>query len=430
MTKSIIELTNISKKYAIGQQQKYYSLRDTISGVIQSPFQFFKSKKAGSNGLCENEFWALKDVSFSVNPGEVVGIIGSNGAGKSTLLKILSRVTPPTAGEILLRGRVASLLEVGTGFHQELTGRENIFLNGSILGMKRWEIKRKFNNIVEFAGIDKFLDTPVKHYSSGMYMRLAFSVAAHLEPEILLVDEVLAVGDAVFQKKSMDKMKDVSTKEGRTVLLVSHNMSAIQRLCQKVILLDQGTVAKVGLPDEVIHTYLNTDHLKRFERVWELKAKAPGDDVVRLKSVRVLDKFNRPVNQIDITQPVKIEIEYWNLKPNSRPSAGFYLKNQDGFSLLSTFDFHDGKWGHKAKPVGVYKSVCLIPGNFLTDGRYYINLAVNSFGTTGVCNADCADAITFEIIDYGNKGGTRGEYKGYWPGIVRPKLEWKIAKED
>lgn len=430
MSKPIIELNNISKKYIAGKQQKYYSLRDTLMGVVRSPLQLLKSKKINSAGLYENEFWALKDVSFNINPGEVVGIIGPNGAGKSTLLKILSRVTPPSSGEIVLRGRAASLLEVGTGFHQELTGRENVFLNGSILGMKRWEIKKKFNEIVEFAGIEQFLDTPVKHYSSGMYMRLAFSVAAHLEPEILLVDEVLAVGDAVFQKKSLDKMKDVSTKEGRTVLLVSHNMSAIQRLCQKVILFDHGSVIAEGLPEKVIPIYLSPGgQSQKAEIIWESKEKAPGDETIRLKSVKILDKNNKLNGQIDITEPLKIEIQYWNLKNASITSAGFYLKTPDGYSVLSSFDFHSLKWGNKPKPAGLYKSCCNIPGNFLAEGCYSVSPVVNSFVNTSICNADC-DAITFEVVDYGKKCGVRGDYKGVWPGVIRPKLRWQIIKKN
>lgn len=248
MDKPIISVKNLSKKYVIGEKQQYYSLRDSISNVFKNPF-----KKEGNK---RDEFWALKDVSFDVNEGDVVGIIGRNGAGKSTLLKILSQITPPTTGEIRLGGRVASLLEVGTGFHQELTGRENIYLNGAILGMKRREINKKFDEIVDFAEIEKFLDTPVKHYSSGMYMRLAFAVAAHLEPEILIVDEVLAVGDTQFQKKCLGKMSEVS-KQGRTVLFVSHNMGAITQLCGKTILLDDGLLAKYGSTQKVVNSYVD-----------------------------------------------------------------------------------------------------------------------------------------------------------------------------
>jgi lipopolysaccharide transport system ATP-binding protein len=247
MNKPMITVRNLSKKYTLGERQPYYSFRDSISGFLHKPFRKEKLQK--------DEFWALRDVSFDINEGDVVGVIGRNGAGKSTLLKILSRITPPTEGEIVLRGRVASLLEVGTGFHPELTGRENIYLNGAILGMKRWEINNKFDEIVEFAEISKFLDTPVKHYSSGMYMRLAFAVAAHLEPEILLVDEVLAVGDTQFQKKCIGKMSEVS-KQGRTVLFVSHNMVMIKSLCTKCLLLKSGQIVKQGATNQVVDKYL------------------------------------------------------------------------------------------------------------------------------------------------------------------------------
>jgi lipopolysaccharide transport system ATP-binding protein len=252
----IIEVKGLSKKYQIGEQQPYLTLRDSLASLVKNPFKKIKE------GLNKDEFWALKDINFTVEPGEVVGIIGRNGAGKSTLLKILSRITPPTSGEVILRGRVGSLLEVGTGFQQELTGRENIYLNGAILGMSQIEIKRKFDEIVAFAEVDKFIDTPVKHYSSGMYMRLAFSIAAHLDPEILIVDEVLAVGDAEFQKKCLGKMDEVSKKQGKTVLFVSHNINAIRHLCKKVILIENGK-SIMGGKDVIIGQYLKNNEKNR-----------------------------------------------------------------------------------------------------------------------------------------------------------------------
>lgn len=247
----IIEVKGLSKKYQIGEQQPYLTLRDSLASLVKNPFKKIRE------GLNKDEFWALKDINFTVEPGEVVGIIGRNGAGKSTLLKILSRITPPTSGEVILRGRVGSLLEVGTGFQQELTGRENIYLNGAILGMSQIEIKHKFDEIVAFAEVEKFIDTPVKHYSSGMYMRLAFSIAAHLDPEILIVDEVLAVGDAEFQDKCLGKMNQVSKEEGRTVLFVSHNISAIQSLCSKIAILDHGGLVNFGNINEQIKNYIS-----------------------------------------------------------------------------------------------------------------------------------------------------------------------------
>lgn len=280
----IIEVNNLYKKYRIGGKQRYYSFRDTIVNLAKSPFR-------QKNKLKRSEFWALKDISFKVMPGEVIGIIGRNGAGKTTLLKILSRITPPTKGEAILRGRVASLLEVGTGFHPELTGKENIYLNGAILGMKRMEINDKFDEIVEFAEISKFLDTPVKHYSSGMYMRLAFAIAAHLEPEILLVDEVLAVGDTQFQKKCLGKMKEVS-KQGRTVLFVSHNMTAIQSLCSKAILLKEGEINYIGTAADTVKKYLTeTDYCSDKQKLeWKSpKKNYPYPEVVKIKRFYIID---------------------------------------------------------------------------------------------------------------------------------------------
>jgi len=252
--KSIIEVRQVYKKYRIGRILPYYTLRDKLAEFYRKPVNLFKKKKMNSDGLLADEFWALRDVSFEVYPGEAIGIIGRNGMGKSTLLKVLSRITPPTKGEVRLRGRVASLLEIGTGFQQELTGRENIFLNGAILGMKQKEIRNKFSEIVDFAEIEKFLDTPVKHYSSGMYTRLAFSIAAHLDPEILMVDEVLAVGDASFQKKCLGKMEN-TTWEGRTVIFVSHNMTAVKQLCAKCLLLENGKIIAFGQTAKIIHLY-------------------------------------------------------------------------------------------------------------------------------------------------------------------------------
>lgn len=263
MNKPIIEIKNIGKKYNITHQRGgYIALRDILAGILKNPFKFAKHKAKQIAGLeTKEEFWALRNVNLEINKGDIVGIIGHNGAGKSTLLKILTGITPPTEGEIIMHGRVASLLEVGTGFHPELTGRENIFLNGAILGMTKKEIVKKFDEIVSFSGVEKFLDTPVKYYSSGMHVRLAFSVAAHMEPDILLLDEVLAVGDAEFQKKCLGKMEEVTKGEGRTILFVSHNMEAIQKLCQKVILLEAGQVKAVGKTNDVLGIYLKNNPL-------------------------------------------------------------------------------------------------------------------------------------------------------------------------
>ncbi|MDP3043283.1 MAG: ABC transporter ATP-binding protein [bacterium] len=305
----IIEVKNISKKYNITHQQGgYVALRDVLTNVAKRPFAFLKHKAKQAVGKAgKEEFWALKDINFTVEKGEAIGIIGANGAGKSTLLKILTGITPPTTGEIRMQGSVASLLEVGTGFHPELTGRENIFLNGAILGMAKKEISDKFNDIVKFSGVEKFIDTPVKRYSSGMYVRLAFSVAAHMEPDILLVDEVLAVGDAEFQKKCLGKMDEVTKQAGRTILFVSHNMSAVQRLCPKTILLEKGKIKKFGKTEEVIEVYL---HTTRSNAIVEYKKPQNTDKVAFIQKIKILNKEKVPSTQIPINENLFIEIEY------------------------------------------------------------------------------------------------------------------------
>lgn len=306
----IIEVRNIGKKYDITHMRGgYVSLRDVIANVFKNPFSFVAHKAKRAVGLeKKEEFWALKGVSFNIRRGEVVGVIGANGAGKSTLLKILSQITPPTEGEIIIRGRVGSLLEVGTGFHPELTGRENIFLNGAILGMKKREIAAKFDEIVAFAGVDRFLDTPVKFYSSGMYVRLAFSVAAHMEPDILLVDEVLAVGDAEFQKKCLGKMEEITKKDGRTILFVSHNMQAVQELCKKCVLLKMGRVAMIGDTDKVIEQYL--EHARQNEVAIGKRKDRQGDGRLRVTGARLMNGAGRAAGSLTCGEDGEIVLDY------------------------------------------------------------------------------------------------------------------------
>ncbi|MEK7116759.1 MAG: ABC transporter ATP-binding protein [Patescibacteria group bacterium] len=313
MEKPIIEIRNISKKYNIAHQRGgYVALRDVLMNVLKSPFYFLKSKAKQVAGFeKKEEFWALKDVNFSVQKGEVVGIIGANGAGKSTLLKILSQITPPTEGEIILRGRVGSLLEVGTGFHPELTGRENIFLNGAILGMKKKEIAQKFDEIVEFAGIGKFLDTPVKYYSSGMYVRLAFSVAAYMEPDILIIDEVLAVGDAEFQKKCLGKMEEITKEEGRTILFVSHNMEAIRRMCSHCILLDKGKITFKGNTGDTLSAYDKSDTKLGINKGGNRKNQSRrGSGTLSFTDIKILDDLNKERNIFKTGEAVRFKMSY------------------------------------------------------------------------------------------------------------------------
>lgn len=425
MPQVVIKVEGISKKYLIGGKYHNDTLRDVVADFFSSRVTSLTDWSSESDK--EREFWALKNVTFDVRQGEVFGIIGRNGAGKSTLLKILSRITSPTAGQATISGRVTSLLEIGSGFHPELTGRENIFLNGAILGMNRQTIIKKFDEIVSFSELEKFIDTPVKRYSSGMYTRLAFAVAANLDSEILIIDEVLAVGDVIFQKKSLGKMEQVA-KAGRTVLLVSHGMASIQRLCHRVLLLDNGEVAKIGTPDTVIKSYLGHDISRRARVEWKSKELAPGDKLVRMKSVAIFDKFGKPSSKINITDSFSIEIQYWVLQPDHRPSAGIYLRTQEGLHLLSSFDFHNPEYGDKHRRVGLYSSVCQFPGNFLANGFYTITPAINYFFPVSGCNADYPDAISFEIVDNNDPNAVRRYVETGWPGIVRPKLPWTITE--
>jgi lipopolysaccharide transport system ATP-binding protein len=420
----IIKISHISKKYTINQKQQYYSFRDKIANFFHEKLIYKK------NSASDQEFWALNDISFNIYPGEVIGIIGRNGAGKSTLLKILSRITSPTTGEIRLRGRVNSLLEVGTGFHQELTGRENIYLNGAILGMRRNEIKKKFTEIVKFAEIEQFLDTPVKHYSSGMYMRLAFAIAAHLEPEIIVVDEVLAVGDTQFQKKCLGKMSEIS-KQGRTVIFVSHNMGAIQNLCSKCVLLEKGEMKFFGDTNKAIDLYLYSGGKTMAEKIWSNASKAPGDDVIRLHSVRICQKSGKTTENVDITKPIFIEVLYWNLKPGSQRVTGLHFFNDNGILLFVSYDLHNSTWRHKNLPIGLIKSTCQIPANLLAEGKIFVNVAVNTNNGIPICHAVEREAVAFKVYDPHNGKSVRGDISSQWDGLVRPLLNWnnRLVKE-
>jgi lipopolysaccharide transport system ATP-binding protein len=365
--KPIIEVKNIGKKYLISHERGgYVTLRDVMTNILKRPFAFVKTKAKRAVGLEKREeFWALRGVDFNVNKGEVIGIIGRNGAGKSTLLKILSQITPPTEGEIVLRGRVGSLLEVGTGFHPELTGRENIFLNGAILGMKRTEIAEKFDAIVEFAGIGKFLDTPVKRYSSGMYVRLAFSVAAHMEPDILIIDEVLAVGDAEFQKKCLGKMREVTQKDGRTILFVSHNLAAVQSLCTKTILLENGKVKKIGPTKEVIEAYTST------VANYVFADRGTASDAA-IESIRIIDKDKKMTSEIRLDERSYIEIEYNIRKTVASALLCLHFFTLDNTLLLMSSETDDKPRLLDYKP-GKYRALIEIPpfifnvGNFTFD---------------------------------------------------------------
>ncbi|MDD5634012.1 MAG: ABC transporter ATP-binding protein [Candidatus Omnitrophica bacterium] len=427
MNNIAIKVKNLSKQYRIGEQQtKYRTIRETLTDAVQAPFRrigkILQGHAYGAADMDET-IWALKDVSFEVKRGEVVGIIGRNGAGKSTLLKMLSRITEPTEGMAEIHGRVGSLLEVGTGFHPELTGRENIFLNGAILGMKKKEMVRKFDEMVSFAEIEKFIDTPVKFYSSGMYVRLAFAVAAHLEPEILLVDEVLAVGDAEFQKKCLGKMGDVA-KGGRTVLFVSHNMLSLKNLCNKGVLLHSGRVVMENNIDAVISKYLDKDIKHAGETSWSSPEIAPGDDRVKLKAVRVISEGN-VTGEVDISKDFWIEIDYWNLEPNKQRMVFIHIHNSMGIWIISSgnlasLTLNKDPWSYRPYPEGVFRTACKIPGCLLNDGHYNISVYIAGSGMSNVIIAK-KDVLSFSVLD---TGLMREEYTGAWPTVIRPRLEW------
>lgn len=414
--KPIVRVENLSKQYRIGAQETSYgTLRESIVDALRNPLD----RLQGKNGKRTAEtIWALKDVSFDVTPGEVVGVIGRNGAGKSTLLKVLSRITEPTTGRVELYGRVASLLEVGTGFHPELTGRENIYLNGAILGMRKAEIERKFDEIVAFAELEKFLDTPVKRYSSGMYMRLAFAVSSHLEPEILIVDEVLAVGDANFQKKCLGKLGEVAS-EGRTVLFVSHNMLAVQSLCSRVLWLDQGKIMDQGPAKQVIAQYLKTSLAEQPEQTWDHVNTAPGNDQVRIRRACVYPADGL-ADSISVKTPLTIEFEYWNLAPGAYLNLSVVISTKEGQPIFNTGSGRDPVWHSKPFPRGLFRSRFHIPGDLLNDGTHRVHLYVVKDESVVIYDID--DILVFEVEDASEQ---RSGWYGKWIGAVRPNLDWQ-----
>jgi lipopolysaccharide transport system ATP-binding protein len=327
-----------------------------------------------------------------------------------------------------LEGRVGSLLEVGTGFHPELTGRENVFMSGAVLGMRRAEIVRKFDEIVDFAGVERFLDTPVKRYSSGMQVRLGFAVAAHLEPEILLVDEVLAVGDAEFQKKCLGKMSAIG-QAGRTIVFVSHSMPAILRLCERAILLDRGGVVAQGPTQQVVRAYLESDLGRTSERRWDDPATAPGDAVAKLRTVRAVPANGGATDEIDIREPIDIEVEYWSEAPaDLRPSVNLHFYNDEGICLFVTNDWNDRAWWERPRRPGLVRATCRIPGNFLAEGRVTVRAVVSTYNPL-VIHAQEADAIAFQVVDRSEGDGVRGVYTNEWPGVVRPMLDWHVTHQ-
>ena len=417
-----IEAHELSKKYRLGEMQAAYgTLRESLSHAA--------SRLAGREHRAggKQEIWALRDVSFEVPEGQVLGVIGRNGAGKSTLLKVLTRITAPTSGRVEIRGRVGSLLEVGTGFHPELTGRENIYLNGSILGMKRREIDQRFDAMVEFSGVERFIDTPVKRYSSGMYVRLAFSVAAHLEPEIMLVDEVLSVGDAEFQRRCLGRMEELGSA-GRTVLFVSHALSAIAQLCDRALQIDGGMVVQDGAPAEVIANYLHQTHSAGVERVWPSEDAAPGDDLAKVMAVRVLPHEGMPPGIMDVRLPIGIEIVFRVLRWGKPVFPKIKVLDRESTVAFNAMDT-DERWQDPTPP-GEYAATAWIPGNLLNEGAVSGEVAICSLDFPKLeHHAAVYEAVSFEVLDPGEGDSARGGFGGQWKGVVRPLLEWTVEPD-
>ena len=416
----VISVENLGKKYIISHKG---SANTTFREMLTENAKKILKGKLFKNSSKE-EFWALRNVSFKINQGERVGIIGRNGAGKTTLLKLLSRITEPSEGRIKIKGRVASLLEVGTGFHPELTGRENIYLNGAVLGMTRSEIKKKFDDIVDFSGVEKFLDTPVKRFSSGMYVRLAFAVAAHLEPDILLVDEVLAVGDVEFQKKSLGKMEEVSTNEGRTVLFVSHNLGAVSRLCNYCIWINSGKISEIGSCEKVISDYLNVNKKFNGQIIWDIKEDAPGDkDYIYVKSLKIINSKGEITKTVFSEEPFWIEIEYEVLKDLPLSQIGIKLNSDNGEIIFQSGDNNLLNPQIINRSPGRYLSRCLIPSYLLNQGNFSISLYGHIPGMKFLINNSNEPVMNFEVL---LKHSTDGY--GKLPGIIKPLLEWKIKR--
>jgi lipopolysaccharide transport system ATP-binding protein len=423
MGEPAIRAEGLSKRYRIGQlDASYDTLRDHLVRGTR------RLRGRGPETAPQRSVWALEDVSFEIGHGEVVGIIGRNGAGKTTLLRILTQITEPTKGRALLWGHVGSLLEVGTGFHPELTGRENVLLNGVLLGMPRSEVVRKFDEIVEFAGLERFIETPVKRYSTGMRVRLAFAVAAHLEPEILLIDEVLAVGDAEFQRRSLGKMEELG-QSGRTVLFVSHNMPTITRLCPRAILLDGGHLVEDGPSEEVVARYLSAEYGSGASRVWS-DDEAPGNDVARIRSLRFVDRAGDVAPTIDVRELLGVEVEFDLLRDDVPLVPWLALFNEQGAHVFSAFDT-DPAWREAREP-GRYVSSAWIPENLLNEGTLVAHLNLQSFtaGGRATVHAASGPSISCQVIDPGSGDTARGHFAGVWTGPVRPLLEWSTQRVD
>lgn len=422
----ILKTTGLSKRYRIGARS-----RTNLSGpkqilhALARPIQRFKEirslSKFDDEASEQNVIWALKDISFEVKRGEVLGIMGANGAGKSTLLKILSRIITPTCGEFSYKGTMSSLLEVGTGFNGELTGRENIYLNGSILGMRRTEIDKVFDEIVGFSGVERFIDTPVKRYSSGMTVRLAFSVAAHLDPDLLLLDEVLSVGDAEFSQKSMKKMESIA-KDGRTVVLVSHSTSAVSRLCDRAIFIAGGSIAASGSVEQIAGLYLGGTAHTRATKVWDNVVAPSADGLVKLISVKVINAQRETVDIVDVRQSFGVEICFEALRSEKVILPEFQIITEEGEVLFTSIE-NRTDWAQTPREAGLYTSTGWIDGNVLGEGSYTINVSLST-PAPRACYLTEKDILRFKVIDPLEGDSVRCDYGTKAPGLISPRLLW------
>lgn len=428
MSNIAIKVENLGKLYRLGEVGTgtiSHDLNRWFAKIRGKEDPFAKVGEVNDRTIKSNSdyVWALKDVNFEVKQGEVLGIIGKNGAGKSTLLKLLSKVTTPSVGEIKIKGRIASLLEVGTGFHPELTGRENIFLNGAILGMTKREIRAKFDEIVDFAGVERYVDTPVKRYSSGMYVRLAFAVAAHLESEILIVDEVLAVGDAEFQSKCLGKMGEVTRNEGRTVLFVSHNMGAVKNLCKKTMVMDKGTIMTLEDTQDAIESYLSTDQNVDRYVFWD-KDNRPGDYTVKLNSIKVAGDEGDFQKSLTTDNDVNIEISYEILKEVKDLRVVVNLLGYEGDEIFSISDFKYQN-NSRVRVPGHYKSVLTIPKKLLNVTKYFVAVDIDIPTQKAIIIGQTVSFSIDELI-YNELGITLSKKPS---GVIHPVCEWKITNE-
>jgi len=433
MSRVAIQVENISKMYrlgSIGSKTISEDLNRTFARILgkKDPYAQIGQLNDRLSAAHSDFVWSLKDINFEVNQGDALGIIGKNGAGKSTLLKILSRVTGPTTGSIKIKGRVASLLEVGTGFHPDLSGRDNIFMNGAILGMNRAEIRARFDEIVEFSGVGNYIDTPVKRYSSGMYVRLAFAVAAHLEPDILIVDEVLAVGDAEFQKKCLGKMQDVNKKDGRTILFVSHNMAAINNFCRTSILMEKGTIVDSGLTRDVVNTYFSSVKTNGGEALEKDILVSSQNDSLKFKRVALVGNAGVS-NTFGLDEDIVCEIEYEVIKSNTKVVPSIQLLDKYGECILATFNAPSSTIGidryfGEVQSQGVYKTQCVLPKHLLNDTQYFISAYLSSDINFSDMTA-APEVLSFQMIDTGEM---KQEYTGNWNGQIRPKIQWSTIQ--